>query len=131
MKSLYNGGENAPTRHLVPPTKTSDAMDYILLSHCPRMFCEPLSKHHRLSSRLWATIHHLMVRLYCWRHNLNILSSELSWANSELEFSPLLTSTHGGIRYFTHYQRNKIIISFSQLQISWPKTEICLQDIVV
>lgn len=40
-------------------------MGYILLSHCPRVFGEPLSKHHRLSSRLWATIHHLMVRLYC------------------------------------------------------------------
>lgn len=90
--------ENALTRYLMPPNKTSNARNGLYLVESLSKGCsmDPLPKHHRLLSRLWATIHNLMVRLYCWRHNLHILSNELSWANSKLEFSPLLTSTHGG-----------------------------------
>lgn len=49
--------------------------------------------------------------------------------SAQIEASPLPTGIYGARRYYTDYQRRKVIITLIQLQTLQPITATCQEDI--
>ena len=72
MELPYNGEDNGLIRHGMLPSKTSSARNglHLVESWNKGSHRQPPPKQHRLFPRLPVTLHNLIVRPYCYKHNL-------------------------------------------------------------
>lgn len=117
MESLSDGGDNGPSRHHMPPSKTSIENTVFCQAESLRKWVSNYlhSRCHRLLPRSLLILHNLMVRLFCWIYNslMSLNIGKLSWC--QLEGLQLLTSINGNARYFANDRRRNKIISNTQL----------------